>query len=324
MSTTTVFHGRTARLIAQFESEFRTLPDPAAGQELKFSELTIGQNASLQDDPTINNVALMQKRDEMDSTADASGKHILCLNDFGFWLKLLLGAPVTTGAGPVYTHVYTLDLLPRPSALLEFIVGPAGGERFHRFLGMMLNELNWSVMEDDQSFTTGLIGAVEVKPFPVAAWDDEAAARWPKSRACTKRGHVYDVINASTLGDIAKASVAITNDLSGEALADNQEGFGQILLGQPMVTGSLEALYTQEASVYDAALTHTTKKLVLVSANAAGTHSLTLTVPNVEFDRPKQEVKTSKGLKVALNWRAHHVDGADPVTITLKNAVAAY
>src|SRR3546814_15260585 len=85
--------------------------------------------------------------------------------------------------------------------------------------------------------------------------------------------------------------------MSGDPLANGEEGFGVILLGQPAITGTLEALYTQEASVYDAALTGVTKKLVLVNANAAGTHSLTATFPTVEFDRPKREVKTTKGLK---------------------------
>lgn len=319
-----VYHGRTATLMGQFEAAYRTIPDAEdiAAQLLKFSEIEIGDDADLQDDPTINNNALVEKRDEMDSTVSATGKHILCLNDFGWWAKLALGAPVTTGAGP-YTHVFTLDLAPRPSALLELRLGPATGYRYERYLGMVLNELGWNVMEADQSFTTGLIGAVQVKPRPVAAYDAAPAARYAKSRACTKRGAIYDVDGASTLGEITKGAVTLTNDLEGQKIADGQEGFGCVLLGQPRLSGTLTALFAP-GSVVDAAFAHSSKKLVMVSKNAAGTHSLTLTVPNVEFDRPKTTVKTSKGLVMDLNWRAHHVDGADPVTISLTNAVPNY
>src|SRR3546814_3892453 len=159
----------------------------------------------------------------MDSSAYASGKHILDFNDCGWWLKLLCGAPVTTGTGP-YTHVFTVTLDQRLSAMLEFVIGATGSEKFSQFLGMSLNELGWNVMDGDQSFTTGLIGAVEVKPFPTAVFDVAAAARYPKSRSCTKRGNIYDVLNASTLGGITKASIAITNDMSGDPLANGEEG----------------------------------------------------------------------------------------------------
>lgn len=320
----TIFYGRQATLIAQFEDDFRTQPanEDIAAQTLKFSEFTIGQEAELQEDPTIDPAVLAEKRDEQDSTVTGSGKHIFCLNDFGFWAKMLLGDPVTTGPGP-YTHTWTLTNDLRPSALMEFADGPADNREFHRYFGMKLNELAWAVMEADQSFTTGLIGAVELKPFPVAAYHDAPAAKYAKSRACKKRGNVYDVLNNSTLGEITKANVSINNDLDAEAFADGREGFGVIMTGDVRITGSISVLLKPGTAV-QAALTHTSKKLVLASANAAGTHSATLTLPNIEFDRPKQERKTSKGIRVDLNWRAHKQAGADPVTLVVVNAVPSY
>lgn len=320
-----VFHGRTATLQGQFETEFRTPPVAPGTQLLKFSKLTLGQDADLAEDPTINAQALMDKRDEQDSTVSGQGEHILCLNDIGWWLKLLLGAPVTSGAGP-YTHVFTLSLADRPSALLELALtenDAAPSTRFQRFLGMMVNALSFDIMEAQQNFNTELVGAVEVKPFPVAAFDVTPGARYAKSRACTKRGNVYDVLGASTLGEISKASVKFSNDLEGQKLADGNEGFGSFLLGQPMVDGDVTVLFTP-GTLVDAALAHTSKKLVLATGNSAGTHSLTTTIPNVEFDRPKMVIETSKGLTASLKWRAHHVDAADPVTVTLVNAIATY
>lgn len=323
-----LYHGRTTTLQGQFATAFRTAPAAPATQLLKFSEIDIGQDADLQDNPTINNQALMDKRTEMDHVISGKGKHILCFNDIGWWLKLLLGAPVTSGTGP-YTHVYTLSLDDRPDALLELSLtenDAAPSTRYHRFLGMMLNALSWDVLEKDQSFETELMGAVEVKPFPVTPFDATPNARYATSRACTKGGEVYDGANlaATTLGRISKASARIFNDLEGFALADGQEGYGHIQVGQPMIEGSLSALF-ENNTLMDHALAHTSKAVKLLSKSADGAHSLKLECPNAEFDRPHIVVPTSKGLVAdGIKWRAHHVDGAAAPTITLINAIANY
>lgn len=323
-----VYQGRTTTLAAQFATAFRTAPVTPNTQLLKFSTLDIGQDADLEDNPTINSQALMDKRTEMDHVISGKGKHILCLNDIGWWLKLLWGAPVTTGLGP-YTHVFTLSLTDRLDALIELALtenDAAPSTRFHRYLGVLLNALSWNVMEKDQSFETELIGAVEVKPFPVTAFDVTPTARMPTSRACTKGGEVYDgaSVAASTLGKISKASVRIFNDLEGFALADGLEGYGHVQLGQPMLDGSLSALF-ENATLMDHALAHTSKGLKLVSKSADGAHSLKLDCANVEFDRPHIVIPSSKGLIAdGIKWRAHHVDAAAAPTITLINATATY
>lgn len=323
-----VYHGRTTTLAGQFETTYRTPPGVPTTRLLKFSEIDLGQDPDLQDNPTINSQPLMDKRTEMDHVVSGKGKHILCFNDIGWWLKLLLGAPVTSGVGP-YTHTFTLSLNDRPSALLELALtenDAAPSTRFHRYLGILLNALSWNVLEKDQSFETELMGAVEVKPFPVAAFDAAPDARYPTSRACTKGGEVYDAANyaASTLGKISKASARIFNDLEGFPLADGLEGYGHIQVGQPMVEGSLSALF-ENATLMDHALAHTSKGLKLVSKSADGAHSLKLDCANVEFDRPHIVVPTSKGLVAdGIKWRAHHVDAAAAPTVVLINATANY
>jgi hypothetical protein len=323
-----VYHGRTSTLQGQFETTVRTAPVSPNTQLLKFSELDIGQDADLQDNPTINSQALMDKRTEMDHVVSGKGKHILCFNDIGWWLKLLLGAPTTSGAGP-YVHTFTLGLADRPSALLEVALtenDAAPSTRFHRFLGNFMNALSWDVMEKDQSFQTELIGCVEVKPFPSTAFDVTPTARYPTSRACTKGGEVYDAANygASTLGKITKASARIFNDHEGYPLADGQEGFGHVQLGQPMIEGSLSALF-ENATLMDHALAGTSKALKLVSKSSDGLHSLKLDCANIEFDRPHIVIPTSKGLIAdGIKWRAHHVDAAAAPTVVLTNATPNY
>lgn len=322
-----VYHGRTSTLAGQFATAFRTAPATPSTRLLKFSEIDIGQDADLAENPTINNQPLQDKRTDMNHVVSGRGKHILCLNDIGWWLKLLWGTPVTSGVGP-FTHTYTLNLSDRPDALLELALtenDAAPSTRYHRFLGMMLNALSWDVLENDQNFETELIGAVEVKPFPVAPFAATPAARMATSRACTKGGEVFDGANyaASTLGKISKASVRLFNDHEGFNLADGQEGYGYVQLGQPMIEGSLSALF-EPGTLMDHSLAHTSRALRLVSKSGDAVHSLTLTCPNVEFDRQHVMIKTSKGLVAdGIKWRAHHVDAAAAPTIVLVNAMPA-
>lgn len=311
------YYGRNSQLLQQLQAASRTAP-AAAAFAMKFSEIEIKDDMAYAEDNTIDNSsAFMNKRDDVDETFSASLTSILCLNDIGHWLTLLLGAPVTTGTGP-YTHTFTLDLAARPYALLEL----SYAARFRRFLDVFANKMSWSVIEGDQNMKLELIPSVEVSPRPSATFD-AAPTALAKNRACAKGGNVYDVSGASTLGKITKADVEISNDLDPQRLADGLAGYGDVSLGQPSISGTLSALLDSNTSILDYQEGHTSAALSLVSTNSAGDASLTLNLPAVEFDKAKHVVNTSKGLVLdGVAWRAHQ--HATAATIVLVNGVASY
>lgn len=315
-----VFHGRSATLALQRSPAFRTPPATPGATLMPFHQSTFGRAPNRVEDPTMNGEALANKRDETDANVDGPLTSIFDLNTVGEWLCLLWGLPTTTaGTGDRYSHVFTLSLDERPSAMLEFAYNR---ERFHRFLGVMVNSLAWNVVDADQNLTINLVGGEEVKPRPSAAFDDNPSVI-QKARACAKGGHVFDVEGASTLGDISGASVEITNDLEGQMLADNREGPGYFLLGQPAITGTLNGLFKGDG-LTDIARNHETRPLSLVSKSAAGTERLTLRLPMAEFDEPKQTIQSSRGIVHEIGYRAYGVPGGDRPTITLENAVESY
>lgn len=316
-----VYHGRNSTLQQQFETVFRTAPGAPSTQLLKFSKVTVGREAELAEDPTINANALMEKRQEQDASAPISAEGILCLNDIGFWLRMLLGAPQTTGTGP-YTHVFTLNLNARPSSLFEFAMSDGVATRYHRHLGVMLNSFGWNLLNVEQQFQAEFIGAYELRPYPTTPFDATPAARLAKLWACKKLAKIWD--GAASIGDIADATIQFNNDLEGQSLGDGLEGFGQILLGQPTVGGQMDVLFTP-GTLVDAALARSSKHIVMVSQDPTGAAKLTVDIPNAEFDVPRVVVDSSKGqVARGLAWRAHHVDGADPITVTLENGIATY
>lgn len=313
-----VRHGRNAQLLLQRETQYRTAPATPAAVKMKFSEIEFGRDPQRVDDPSINGDPLPQKRDPGASTFGGSLKAILCLNDIGQWLTLALGAPTTTGTGP-YTHTWTLTLDPRPSALME--LGYLSAGKYPRWLGVMLNSLSWDIKEAEQSMSLELLAGIEVTPEPTTPWDT-APTEYAKARAVSKRGEVYDVAGGNTLGRVTKASIKIANDLEGQPIADGTDGFGEILLGQPTIEGSVSVLFGDGVSVFDYGRDHTSRPMTLISASEGGSETLTVSLPAVEFDEIKHQIATSKGLVVETNWRAH-ADASAP-TITLVNGISGY
>lgn len=317
-----IYRGGNVKLLGQFEDELAVPPDVPGAIWLKYSEMNFDRKPVRPEDPTINAQTLAEKTDEVDETPSATLKAIMDLNEVGFWLKAALGAPVTTGAAGAYVHTFTLNLDDLPSILFEQQFTRAGGERYNRYLGGMLNKLSWDALTPDQSWNGDLIFCREVRPVPTAAWDD-TPSKIAKLRACSSRGLVYDVLGASTLGRISGASIELDNALEGLSEADGLRGYGFIDRGRPKLTGSIKALM-QDGTIIDHARNHVSKPIVIKTASIDDSASMIWTIPHVEFEEPSSQVNTTKGLVVDVKWSAHYGTGDNPVTVVLRNSIPSY
>lgn len=315
-----VFKGSDYKLFGQMETAFATAPTPDANR-IKFSQISLNRNPLRQQDPTIVDTVLMEKTDEVDESPEGSITAIACLNDALFWMTLLFGAPDSTGAGP-FVHTFTLDKDCKPSALLElFGTDPDGtGVRIRRYLGMMVKDFSWDILNADQNWTANFLMARAVQPYPTVAFDTTPQDVYVKARAMAAKGDIYDVDGSSTLGKISGATLNVNLDPQPQKLADGLVGYGDVLPGQIEISGTISALF-RNGDIADAADSHTTKKLVIETASKAGTETLVITIPSVEFSEPTMEIQTRQGIVRTYNWRAHHLDGDDPIEIVLTNAV---
>lgn len=312
------YKGANTQLLLQRASSYRALPAPANAFDMKFNEITLGDDDGHVEDPTINtNSVLMDKRDTGEQSPNASISSILCLNNIGQWLTLLWGTPSTSGSG-TYTHTWTLDNAERPSALLE--LGFKDATEYRRWVGFILDSLSWDVMSKDQNIAMQGTPAVKLAN-PGSAFDSSPTV-YAKNRACVGGGEIYDIDGSSTLGRVSEGSVSIANNHEFFHLADDQFGYGSAVMGDPTLTGSLSYLWGDDTSLQDYQEDHTTIAMSLISRNAAGNNSLKLILPNVEFDKPSFSVPTRKGLVQKADWRAHA--GATAPTIELVNGIASY
>lgn len=316
--TCDVYNGGNTVLAGQLEPSYRTPSATPNAIKLKFSDFDFARNPLRQDDPTISDTTLMQKTDEVDESPTGSLTAIACLNDMTFWLYLLLGAPVVTGTGP-YVHTFTLTRDCRPSALLEADMRHQLVHRIRRYLGVSVNTLGWDVLGDDQNLTLALLIATQLRPFPTTNFDATLTS-FPKQRAAAAKCRIYDVLGASTLGQMSGGTIEFNNDMEPVKYADGLFGYGDVQVGQPAVSGTLNALF-RDGTLMDFAEAHASKKLVLDIASLDGTATCKITIPSVEFNEPSVANPTSKGLVVNVNWKAHAKEGDPPITVVLTNAV---
>ncbi len=319
----TIYHGRHFTLAAGFEPDYRQAQSTPAAQLLKYSTLDFNRNPQRQEDETIDPQALANKRDEGDETPEGTLNAIMCLNDFGFWAKMMWGQPVTTGSAGAYTHVFSLGLNDRPSALFELAGVRSGGSRFHRFLGGMLRTLSWDVLAAQQSIETSLLFSNEVRPQPTTAYMTTPAAKRVKARAEPSRAAIYDVQGSSTLGRVGGCTVSFDNDLDPQAIGDALPGYGVVLLGQPKLSGTLKVFF-EDGTVVDHARANLSRRLVCSASSRNGAETLVLNIPDVQFDEPPTAIPAGRGLTADIQWSAHYAAGSAAPTLTLTNAIPTY
>lgn len=313
------YKGSDFNFLAQLNGgAYRAVPTPVGALALKFSEAVLDRKPVRQNDPTITSFVVPEKSDEVDETPDGSLTAIACLNDALFWFTMMFGAPDTTGAGP-YVHTFTLTNDCKPDALFELSALRSGGVTpwVDRYLGGMVKSWQWDLMSVEQNWMFELLMAAQVRPKPATKFD-ATPTRLDKARAMAAKGLIYDVFGASTLGKISGATVNLNLNPQPMPLADGLSGYSDVQPGDIELSGTVTALFT-DAGLAVAADTHTSKKLVLETASKAGTESLKLTIPAVEFGEPAMEVRTRMGIVRQYNWKAHgHVD---PITLVLTNGI---
>ena len=222
-----------------------------------------------------------------------------------------------------YTHTFTMTRACKPDALLELkgqrVASPTPDARFRRYVGAMVRDFSWDMMSLQQNFVFNLLMAVQVRPHPTVAFD-ATPTKLGKSRAMAAKAAAYDVEGASTLGDITGITLSVNLNPGPVALADGLVGYGAVLPGDIMFSGTLTALH-RDGGLSQYADEHTSTPLTLYTESERGDASLAVNFPSVEYSEPPDEITGKNGLSRTYNFEAHYADGDDPVTIVLTNNV---
>lgn len=216
-------------------------------------------------------------------------------------------------------HVFPIDLNDRPSALFE--LGHSDISKFYRVLGGKVNKLSYDIMAKEQNVALDLIAGSETEE--TSAWDATPTA-YDAVRAC---GHGGSIWGASGLGQITGGTFGIENGMEGKKVLTSppQEGFGLIMQGEVVLSGSVEAVF-DGASAYALARAGTSTRMRIGSSAQSGSDvfSLTWDIPNVEFVEKVIPKEGKSGLFASLDWMAHRDAAGNLPMVVLVNDVAGY
>lgn len=294
---------------------------PAAGAAWKGFPLvshSLGEERPLLADDTLG-----QGRETQDPTQDVAtntGDVVVPVDvrNFGYWLRLFFGAPVSTGdVGDGYQHVFTSGAAVLPSISIEF--GQPEVPAYSTQYGAKGNQLKISLSRSGKlNATCSLIciGETDIANASAAGVAATAAlllTRFPQATGSISRDGVE-------LGEVVSADFTFSNGLEAvETIkADGRiEGSDE---GQVAMSGSINVRF-KDIALVTAARQNT--PMALTFGWTVGAFSLIFHIPRVFLPPVKRPVTGPAGIQQAFNFQASGALGAS-VTATLSNDVAAY
>lgn len=310
--------GANAKLASAFESTYGSPAASGGYIGLPFVSSNLGA-----EQPLLESDLLGNGRESYDPTYDVitnDGDVVVPVDVryFGIWLKLLMGAPVSTEGDPdVFTHIFTSGAAALPSMSIEtqFPDRPSYAMSY----GLKANQLRIQMARRGLlNATLSLVGKGEGAPAGSSAAGSLITAmqldRFAQATGTIKRAGV-------TLGSIVSADIAFTNNLDKiETIQPDGEIEGADG-GTASSSGSVVARYADDTLVNDAS---NGDPVELAWSWAFGTDfSLTLQCPRVFLPRVKRPITGPGGVQATYNWQASG-EGAACMTATLINDKTSY
>ena len=310
--------GYRATLGMDFETSFGVTPAVPNGILMPMESSKIVAKQTLIEDKTIRGI-----RDAAAPSLgniDVSGPIVVPLDDLsiGYWLKAMFGAPVTTGSGDPYTHVFKPGFS-QPSLVLEQGFPDIG--QYFLYNGCKISKLSLT-FEVNNNALTATIDVMGAKETISATSFDTTLTK----NALRKFGNFSAAINegGSALATVTKVDIAIDFGLDGSNYTLGGNGFrGTIAEGILAITGTVTALFDSVA-LLNKAVNGTTSSIDMKVTS--GTHSFELKLPEVIYERTSPSIDGPKGVMIALPFRGFYNTAAEGVSIiaTLITSQATY
>ncbi|HXF88137.1 MAG TPA: phage tail tube protein [Xanthobacteraceae bacterium] len=307
--------GANAVLAAAFETTYGT--PPASGyKKLPFVSSALGEEQNL-----IESDLLGLGREPLPPSKDVANNEgdvvvPVDLRNFGYWLKLLLGAPTTTGTGP-YTHTFVSGALSLPSMAIEIGLPdvPSYGVNF----GVRANSMTIQMQRSGLlNATMNLIARGETRSASSGAGTPSEAAieRFAQGLGEIKR-------NGVALGNIVSAELTYSNNLDKVEVI---RADGRIEDAEPAMVGASGNVVVRfaDTTLLDQAINAAACELSFgwqIDAN----RSLLFTLHEVFLPRPKLPVSGPGGIQATFAFQAAKDPAlAKTMTVALVNDVATY
>lgn len=322
--------GSNVRLIGVTDATYGTPPASPSTLVLPFVQNNVKADQTRDTDQTITGFRGMVRSVAGARKVAGTMQLNAAAQTIGFWLKHLLGAPTSTTATGVTTHVFQpsfagATVLP-PSFTMEEDMGAdfTAASRYVRYLGCRIASAAISISPS---------GFMQFNP--TIAGSDFLLSATPLDASPTDTGHAaFTTLTAalvfaggSVVLDSAKVDLAINNNLDENTYVVGGGGKrGDLPEGMISVSGTIDTLLKDD-SLLTLGLTDTDTSLVLTlqngtGAGTAGNEQLVITIPALVFGVNTPVVPGPKGLHLAGAFDSFRTTGETGVTFTLKTPIA--
>lgn len=314
-------YGRDAVAMLRRQADFETPESAAPPNFIKFPyyRSTLGARREQGTDPALPDGRLPAVIDRGLRAADGQLEVPLHLNSIGWHLYGLLGAPVTTGAGP-FVHTFDAEDTDAPIFHTFGISHAKIGEHF-RYSGFAYNTLAITAQKQSprQRCLFGMLGRDEVNigatldAAPVGETTDPVAQSW-----------VGEVLkDGAVVGAVTQCEFNHSNghELDQETITGDEWAAG-VDEGRIGVNGSLTTRFL-DTTFYDLAKAGTLFDLGL--RWVVGTGSLVLTAHNIQLAEDRVPVEGGGPITSSWSFQADKPDpGTPPLQAVLTNDRADY
>lgn len=241
----------------------------------------------------------------------------LCLNQIGDWLRLLFGAPTSTGPTN-FQHVFASGAQSVPTYTIE--LNPVASD-FRQHIAVAANgfSLNLADAAGFQRMTLNLIGYGE-SLFTTTQAGAPTAARTPDIMSAVS-GEV--LLGGTRIGVLLGADVSYAPGLAQERYVDGIGKFGAIVpVEQAMMTGSLRVRYT--GPTFDNLAIAGTPQALEFRIVRGANNSLSIPMPAARLGRAGVAIEGPGGIEQTISFRAEQTSGAAMVGPVLRNQIASY
>lgn len=322
--------GANVRLVGVTDTAYGVPPASPSALILPFVQNSVKSDQSRDTDNTISGFRGMARSVAGARKVDGTLQINAAPQTMGFWLKHLLGAPTSTTATGVTTHVFGVAFdgataMP-PSFTLESDLGAnfTSASRYVRLLGCRISQAQFSI---------GPSGFMQFTP--TIAGSDYAKGSTPLEASPNDTGHAaFSTLTASLVFgggalvlDPTKLDFTLSNNLDEDTYLIGGNGKrGDLPEGMLGVTGTVEALL-KDSSLLDAALADTDSSLLLTLSRGAGdgtlgNESLAINIPDLVFAVTTPTVPGPKGVRLSATFTGHRTTGEIGVSATLKTPIA--
>lgn len=321
MASSPRLRGADSLLLMMTEGTFGTAPSGNWIQR-PFISLGLGSTAEIEDDNVLS-ASAEPSRDANGlgiSRATVAGDVIVPvdLQNFGAWLRLLFGAPTTSGSSD-YTHTFISGAEALPSVSIEKVMSRI--DQFGLVTGVKANTLSIAAgTEQRPQATIGLMGKAE-------AFSGSTSAGTPTFGGMTRfhQRQLSITDDGSAFDNITGFNLQYSNNLEPYFDLNSAGVVSAIDEGRASCSGSFTSRVSEDTLGLIADGRAETAHALVLKWQISSTALLQFTVHEALLSAPTIGITGPGGTDVSFNFVArYNASGGEMLEVVLKNQTAAY